>query len=175
MHGILQPLSGNIVIEVKVYAEHDHENGNHNLLESRIVRTAGIQDREASGAGGSECNAQCIEQGHVPQQKNDNFHYGQPDIQFVQCQCRRFYLRNQLGNRRAGAFRLHQEHLTSAGQRQKRNHKYNNAHAADPVGKAAPEKNAVRYGFHIRQYAGSGGRETGGRLENSIYKARDGA
>ena len=57
--------------------------------------------------------------------------------------------------------------------RQNRHGKHQYAHAAYPVGKAAPEQHTVTHGFHIAQDAGAGGGKAGYRFKKGIYKKRD--
>ena len=63
-------------------------------------------------------------------------------------------------------------HGAAIGHGQHRHGKHQHAHAAHPVGEAAPEQRAVAQGFHVGQDGGAGGGKAGDGLEESVNKGR---
>ena len=55
-----------------------------------------------------------------------------------------------------------------------RKEQHQHAHAAHPLGLAAPEQDAGRHGLHRVQNGGAGGGQAGGRLEQRVHKGGDG-
>ena len=53
-------------------------------------------------------------------------------------------------------------------QRYDRHQKYQHAHAADPMGKAAPEQTSLAHGLHIRQNGSAGGGKAADGLKKGI-------
>ena len=51
---------------------------------------------------------------------------------------------------------------------------HQNAHAAHPLGLAAPEEDAGRHGLHRVQNGGAGGGQAGGRLEQCVHEGGNG-
>ncbi len=65
--------------------------------------------------------------------------------------------------------------MGTAGQGQQREQEHQNAHAADPVGEAAPEQDALGQVLHSGQDAGTGGGKAGHRLKQGIHRVGDAA
>ena len=80
---------------------------------------------------------------------------------------------HQLADRGTGALRLHQIHLRAARHRQDCKQKYQHAHAADPVRKAAPEQRAVRQRLHVGNNACARRGKAGDGLKQRVRKMRN--
>ena len=124
------------VIHGEIRSEQDHEDRNHDLLRNRIARQPGVQNREASRAGRTKGQAEAVKQRHSQNKQKHRFNRGQADIHLIQDAGRLSGLRDHLLHARPRALRLHEIHRAAAGrQRDDRHDEYQDAHAADPVGK----------------------------------------
>ena len=65
--------------------------------------------------------------------------------------------------------------MGAAGQGQQGQQKHQNAHAADPVGEAAPKQNALGQIRHSGQDGRAGGGKAGNGLKQRIHRVRDAA
>ena len=130
-------------VSIEVDAEQDHENGHDPLDVGRKAGKAVILEAEAAGARRTEGREHGLKQRHAAQQQEYHLQHGECKIDAVQDLCGRLHLRHQLIHLRAGAFCLHQVDVGATGQGQQREQEHQNAHAADPVGEAAPEQNAL--------------------------------
>ena len=152
-------------VGVEVDAEQDHEDGHDPLDVGRKAGKAVVTEAETAGACRTKGGEQGFEQGHSAKQKEHQLQHGKGKVDAIQNFSGGLYLGHQLVHLRAGAFGLHQVDVGAAGQRQQREQKHQNAHAADPVGKAAPEQNTVGQPLHGGQDAGTGGGKAGDRLK----------
>ncbi len=84
------------------------------------------------------------------------------------------HLGAQLANGRAGAFCPHQVHVRTAGHLNHRQQEHQNTHAAQPVGKAAPEQHTVGQGFYITENTGAGGGEAGNGFKERVGEVGNG-
>ena len=73
---------------------------------------------------------------------------------------------------RRGHFHLEELAATNAQQRQNGNDQHDDAHAANPVQKGAPDVERARQAFHVRQNAGAGGGQSGIGFKVSVGKAQ---
>ena len=162
-------------VGVEVDAEQDHEDGHDPLDVGRKAGKAVVAEAEAAGARRTKGGEHGFEQGHSANQQEHQLQHGKGKVDAVQDLSGGLYLRHQLIHLRAGAFRLHQVDVGAAGQRQQREQKHQNTHAADPVGEAAPEQNTVGQPLHGGQDTGTGGGKAGDCLKQSIHRVRDAA
>ena len=162
-------------VGVEVDAEQDHEDGHDPLDVGRKAAKAVVAEAKAAGARRTKGGEQCLEQGHSANQQEHQFQHGEGKIDAVQNFSGRLHLGHQLIHLRAGAFRLHQVDVGAAGQRQQREQEHQNAHAADPVGEAAPEQDAPGQVLHGGQDAGTGGGEAGNGLKHGIHRVGNAA
>ena len=161
------------VVDIEINAEQDHKNGYDHLQMRGIAGHAVVFDTESSGAGGAERDAESVKDGHLSDDQQDDLKQSHGGIDSIQDHGGFPDTGHQLFHGRARAFRLHQIHPVSAGHGKNSQDENQDAHAADPVGKAAPEQDAVSERFHICQNAGAGGGETGDSLKKSVFHRRN--
>ena len=101
-------------VDIEVDAEQDHEYRNDDLLQSRVISAAGIQDTETTGAGCSERDAERVKQRHAGKQHQGDLQKSQSDIDRVENLCRGLYLGKHPADGGTGALRLHQGHVVAA-------------------------------------------------------------
>ena len=107
-----------------------------------------------------------LKQGHTPQQQHAHQHRRDKKIQQVQHPGGVPGAGGQLTHHGTGHFRLEDVHgpVGAAGDH---GDKHQHAHAAHPMGKAAPEQQPVAHGFHVRQNRRTRSGEAADRLENA--------
>ena len=76
---------------------------------------------------------------------------------------------HQLAHNRSGHFRLEDVHGAVGQLFGDDRHQHQHAHAANPVGKAAPEQVAALHGFYIRQNGGAGGGKAADCFKKGIH------
>ena len=162
-------------VGVEVDAEQDHENGHDPLDVGRKAGKAVVAEAEAAGTRRTKGSEHGFEQGHSANQQEHQLQHGKGKVDAVQDLSGGLHLRHKLVHLRAGAFGFHQVDVRAASQRQQREQKHQNTHAANPVGEAAPEQNAVGQPLHGGQDAGTGGGKAGDRLKQGIHGVRDAA
>ena len=143
--GLFEFAAGQVEVGAEVDAEQNHKDRHHHLDVGGIAGQAVIAD----GAGGAESNQQSIHQGTAPRQHKENLEDGHPQIDGVEDFGGGLDRGNHFFDLGAGAFGLHQVDMAAAGQRHHGQQKDQNAHAADPVGEAAPEQNP----HHVENFA----------------------
>ena len=163
--GLLEFAAGQVEVGAEVDTEQNHKDRHHHLDVGGIAGQAVIADTEAAGAGGAESNQQSIHQGTAPRQHKENLEDGHPQIDGVEDFGGGLDRGNHFFDLGAGAFGLHQVDMAAAGQRHHGQQKDQNAHAADPVGEAAPEQNPHGQALHVGQDRSAGGGETRHRLK----------
>ena len=156
-YGVLEFSQNHQVVEIEVHAEQGHENGGDPFAEHGVFRIAGIQHTEAAGTGCAKGQTQRLEGVHFADAQQDKVHNGQSQIDAVEPNGRLPQLRHQLTHRGAGGFCPHQVEVLPPCHGENGQHKHQNAHAANPVGKAPPEQHTVIHGFYFIQNAGAGG------------------
>ena len=162
-------------VGVEVDTEQDHEDGHDPLDVGRKAGKAVVTEAEATGTRRTKGGEHGFEQRHSANQQEHQLQHGKGKVDAVQDLSGGLYLRHKLVHLRAGAFGFHQVDMGAAGQRQQREQKHQNTHAADPVGEAAPEQNTVGQPLHGGQDAGTGGGKAGDCLKQSIHRVRDAA
>ena len=161
------------IVGVEVDAEEDHENGDDPLQVGTVAGDGISLDAEAAGTGSAEAVGDGLKNGHPAQQQKDDLQHRQAEIDDIQDPGGAADLGHQLAHAGAGGFRLHQVELTAAGHRQHRQQEHQHAHAADPVGEAAPEQARIAHGLHIRQDGRARGGEAGHRFEHGVGEGGD--
>ena len=162
-------------IRVEVDAEEDHKDGHDPLDVGREAGKAVVLEAEAASTRRAKGREQRVEHIHSARQQEAELHHREREIDAVQDLGRRLHLRHQLVHLRAGAFRLHQVDVGAAGQGQQGEQEHQNAHAADPMGEAAPEQDAVGQALHTGQDAGTGGGKARNGLKHGVHGVRDAA
>ena len=145
----------------EIHAESYHKYSGYDLAVCAVASHTVVFDAEASCSRRSESDAQCVEQRHSSNKKEDDLHDSHSEINSIQDFGRRLHFGNQFAYRRSGTFRPHQVHMITACKGKKGEQEYQNSHASDPVSEASPENNAFRKDLHIRKNAGAGGCEAG--------------
>ena len=131
---------------------------------------AGGLDAETAGTGGAEGMQHRVKQRHSPQHQQRNENHRHDQIDAVQNQGGLPHPGHQLAAGGTGNLCFHNIQGLSLRLGQHRQHKHQHAHAAYPVGKAAPEQHSPAHGLHIGQNAGTGGGKAGYRLKKSVHK-----
>ncbi len=111
-------------------------------------------------------------QTHAAAQQEDDFYDRQAHVKRVKDAGGVLRLRHQLVDNGAGHFRF--ENVNGAVRRLgQHDDKDQNAHAAHPMGEAAPEQQAPAHGLHIRQDGGAGGGKAADGFKQSVYIGGD--
>ena len=156
---------------IKVDAEQDHENRDDGLLKNRIAGNTVAENAETSGAGGAEAQAETVKKRHARDEEQYDLCDGHTEVDHIEDHGGVADLGNKLSHDRARALRPHHMHLTAHSPLTHGHYgedKDDDAHTADPVGKASPEEAGMAERFNICQDTGSCGRKTGNRLEKRI-------
>ena len=162
------------VVKIEVDAEEQHKDANHNIkIDVVIGPHAQIPIAEAACARGAERMNAGIKQRHPSQKQQDDLNHRHSQINAIEDFCSVAHTAHQLAHRRPRHFRPKQMHSMSVGHRQHGHHEHQHAHAADPMGKAAPKENTLPQRFHRGQDGGPGGGEAGDRLKESVDKIRN--
>ena len=98
------------IVAAEVHAEQRHKHRGHILNVGRITGEGVVFHAEAAGAGGAEGGADRFQQGHLPDDKENNVGYGQNQVQDVQNYRGFPHFGNQLAHVGAGAFRPQKVH-----------------------------------------------------------------
>ena len=162
-------------VGVKVDAEQDHKDGHDPLDIGRHAGKTVIAEAEAAGARCTKGGQQSFKHRHPAEQQEHELDDSQAKINAIEDLCRGLHLGHQLIHLRAGAFGFHQVDMGAAGQGQQGEQEHQNAHAADPVGEAAPEQDAPGQVLHSGQDAGTGGGEAGNGLKHGIHRVGNAA
>ena len=155
--------------QVEVDAEQQHENTD-DPFGSRVCIAGDrvVEDREAARTCRCKSGDDRIVQRQSAKQKCHDLHAGQNNIYAVKNERGLAHLRHQLalgGTRYLGA---HQMNGLSTRTWQNGQHEYQNAHAANPVRKAAPEQYAARQMLNGGQNGGTGGGKSGNSFKECI-------
>ena len=161
-------------IHIKVDAEQHHKDrGDHFHRRAAVSANAGRTVAETAGARRAKGGDQGIVPGQTGQAQQNCLHHGKHQVHGIQDLGGIADLAGDFAHRRPRRFGAHQVHGAAIADRQNRHGKHQYAHAAHPVGKAAPEQHTVTHGFHIAQDAGAGGGKAGYRFKKGIHKKRD--
>ena len=146
------------MINIKIDAEKQHENAQHNLNVSAVIAC------DPRGAGGkpagsrrSESDAETVKQGHPSAEQKNHQDQRHSRINPVENHGGGAHSGNQLARRGPRHLRPHQMHGIIIFHRHHHEHEDQHSHTPDPVGKAAPEDNAVAQILRPGQYGRSGG------------------
>ena len=165
--------SQNEEIRVEVDAEHDDEDRDDDLQQSRIARAAVVSDTETAGTCAAERNAKRVEHGHAADQQTYDLCDGDPEIDGIQYFGSVLHAGHEFADRGARAFRTHQVHVVAARHGKHGQDEDDDAHTADPVGKASPEEARVAQGFNVSENTGSRRRKAGNSLKQRVRKIRN--
>ena len=160
-------------IDREVHTEQRHEHRRDRLRIVAVTEERVALDRETAGARRAERVAERIKDRHTARQIEEDLDDGQREIDRVEDLRRVGHPRHHLRHGRAGAFRAEQMDALPALEPQDRHHEHQNAHAADPVRKAAPEQHAVAQRLDVRQDGRAGRREAGDHLKHRVEIRRD--
>ena len=158
-------------VNVEIHAEQHHEYGDDTLqIVAGVGPHGGVFNAEAAGTGSAEGGAQAVKQGHPPQAQQHNLGSRHGDVDTVENAGGLAHIGHHFGHGGAGAFRP-QKVVGLAAHVHQRQHEHQNTHAAQPVGKATPEKYSIVQRLHIREDAGAGGGKAGNRLKHGVQVA----
>ena len=127
-----------------------------------------IQNGKTAGAGGSEGVDHAVVQGHPRQLECDHLKNGEGKIDAVEDLGRLGRFGHQLGDNGAGGLGLHQVQGAGSQGGEQGNGENQYAHAAQPVGKGAPEQQSVGQTFNGGEDGGAGGGEAGQRFKQGV-------
>ena len=106
----------------------------------------------------------------MAQKEQHNLQQGHGQVELVEDLGGGLNLGHQAADRGPRAFRPHQIHLDVSCGGKEGDQKDQNAHAADPVGKAAPENDAPRHDLHVGDDAGASGGKSGHSFEHGVHR-----
>ena len=155
------------VKEVEVNGKEEHEHRQHPLDIGAEVGGAGIVCAEAAGTGGAQSVYHAVKQAHAAQKQENDLQRRQGRVDNVESAGGVLGFGHQLIHCGPGHLRLENVDGAVRGVHQ-HHHEHQYAHAADPVGKAAPKQHAPAQRLHIRQYRGPGGGKAADRLEKGV-------
>ena len=160
-------------IDRKIDAEQGHEDGRDRLRVGAVGGEGIVADGKAAGAGRAEGVAERVKQRLAAGQIKEDLQHRQAKIDPVEDLGRIGHPRHHLGDRRPGALGPQQVDGLAAVHPDDGQHEHQNAHAADPVRKAAPEQHALVELLHRGQDARAGGGKAGDHLEHGVEIKRD--
>ena len=159
-------------IDRKIDAEQGHEDGRDRLRVGAVGGEGIVADGKAAGAGRAEGVAERVKQRLAAGQIKEDLQHRQAKIDPVEDLGRIGHPRHHLGDRRPGALGPQQVDGLAAVHPDDGQHEHQNAHAADPVRKAAPEQHAVAQRLDVGQNCRACRRKARDRLKKSIDKGR---
>ena len=158
-------------VQTKVQGEEQREDGDDNFGGGISVGAhAEIAVGEATGSGGGEGVDQGIIQGQTADSQQNHLGQGEGEVHLVEDLGGLGLLGHQLGKDRAGGLRLGEVVRTHTQRGDDGGDQHQHAHAAQPVGKGAPEEDAVGQGLDVGENGGAGGGEAGGGLKHAVNK-----
>ncbi len=161
-------------IDAEVDAEEGHKDRADALKIGAVPRHGVVFDAESACACGAEGSAQAVEQRHSSRQKKTHAQNGEGHVDEIEDGCGLPDLGDQPAHAGAGALRPEQVDAVSPfshghhGQK-----KDQDAHAAQPVGKAPPEEESPTHGLHIPENGGTRGGEAGGHFKEGVHIVGD--
>ena len=162
------------IVQVKVDAEQQHKNSDNDLKIGVLVcADAEGFAAEPAGTGRAEGMDQRVKQRHTARAQQHDFHHGQHKIDLIQNFGAVPQFAGDLAHRGAGDLGAHQVHGAAVGHGQHGHGEHQHAHTAHPVGKAAPEQQAVAHAFDIGQNRRTGGGKAGNDLEKGVDEGWD--
>ena len=156
------------VVEVEVDAEEQHEHRDDPLQIRAVACDAVGLHAEAAGARGAEGVHDALEQRHAADPQKDDLQKGHAHVDLVQNACSVPCAGHQLAHYGAGHLRAHDVDGAVGDAGHQCHHEHQHAHAAHPVGKAAPEQQAPAHDLHICQDRRAGGGEAADGLEEGV-------
>ena len=172
--GLLEMTQQQEIVQVEVDAEQQHKHADDDFKIGVVVGTHTQRlVAEAAGARRAEGMNQRVKQRHTARTEQHGFQYRHSEVNSVQNLRTVTQFAGNLAAGRAGDLGAHQVHGAAVRHRQHRHRKNKNAHAAYPVGKAAPEQDAVAQRLNIGQNCGAGGCKAGHCLKKGVYKGRN--
>ena len=162
------------VKQVEVRAGQDHEDQD----DDPDIRTVKMSDTvvvigKSAGPDGAETVDERIVKAHAAEFEEQHFREREAQIEQVEAAGGVRKMRGQLVLRRAGGFRVGRDLSADAEHREQRHHENDDPHAAQPVGKGAPEQDRSGQDFDIGKDRGAGRTEAGAGLEERIRGGRD--
>ena len=148
------------VVDVKVDAEKDHKDAQHNFhIGAAISGDARRGHGKAAGTCGAEGEAETVEEVHIAQKKQHHQYGGHGRVDAVEDHGGLLHAGHQLAGHGAWHLGAHQVHGVVVLHGDNHEYKHQHAHAADPVGEAAPEEDAVGQQLRLGQHRRAGGGE----------------
>ena len=129
-----------VVVEVEVSAEYQHEDRNYPLDVRAVGSEAVVADAETTRTGCTECRANAVEKRHAAYEENDDLEYRESEVDVVEHFSCGSYLRYDLSDGRTGTLCSHEIHVGTACHRDYGKEEYENSHTADPVGQGTPHE-----------------------------------
>ena len=160
-------------IDRKIDAEQGHEDGRDRLRIGAVGGEGVVPDGKAAGAGRAEGVAERVKQRLAAGQIQNDLQNGQAKIDPVEDLGRIGHPRHHLGDRRPGALGPQQVDGLATVHPDDGQHEHQNAHAADPVRKTAPEDHAAVKRLDRGQNARASRRKAGDHLEHRVQIRRD--
>ena len=140
------------VIQIEVDAEGQHPDTGDNVDICAVVGShAGVPAGKAAGTGSTEGVDAGIERVHAAQKQQSDHHQRHDKIHTIEDLGGIAHAADQLARRRPRHLCPEDMHGVAVAHRQDRHDEHQHAHAADPMGKAAPQQAAPAEGLHRRQ------------------------
>ena len=162
---------GDMIEHHKVHAEEEHEHGDDHVhshavkaADARGVIAEAARARRAHGVYGRVVGR------HAGEHQRDELYERHRAVDRIEYARRIAHLGHDLAQAGARAFGAHQMRRAAGHLRNERQREHQHAHAADPVGKAAPEHHAVARRVEVGQHSRAGGRKAGGRFKQRVGK-----
>ena len=133
-------------------AEGQHPDTGDNVDIRAVVGShAGVPAGKAAGTGSTEGVDAGIERVHAAQKQQSDHHQRHDKIHTIEDLGGIAHAADQLARRRPRHLCPEDMHGVAVAHRQDRHDEHQHAHAADPMGKAAPQQAAPAEGLHRRQ------------------------
>ena len=173
VEGLLEPSEKEQVVAGEIHREQQHKGDHHPLDIGRIARHAVVEHPEATRTRRTEGGTQSLKNTQSPAEQEDELDQRESQIDGIQDQSGGLDPGHQLGDRGAGALGLHDVHILPARQGDEGHDEDQHAHAAHPVGEAAPHEHTAGQRLHGGENGGTRGGKARNRLEDGVHVVRD--